>query len=92
MHNQCSYYDRFRVLGYDLLVPFLVLSKEITIPWMLELRGLCPSGGPPHLHVKGPREANGLLSDVKCQELKTSLQTKVMVIPNILNATPCWED
>lgn len=28
------------------------------------------------------------LSDVKSQELKVSLQTKVMAIPNILNAMP----
>ena len=28
------------------------------------------------------------LSDVKSQELKVSLQTKVMAIPNILNALP----
>ena len=28
------------------------------------------------------------LSDVKSQELKVSLQTKVMAIPNILNAIP----
>ena len=28
------------------------------------------------------------LSDVKSQDLKVSLQTKVMAIPNILNVTP----